>query len=146
MHSRTMGPLGMYGIANSELERIGYNPLEGPQTPMEQAMGGGGGGFGFSLAQPQRISLGLPEKDYVGFDDNYTGAGRRGAGSFGFGGSNKNVETYKKMSPLAQKTFTNNYMNNNRYSNLGVMRQNRNAIRTRPRNTSDMYSRFGSGR
>ena len=43
------GPLGAYGIAHSQLERIGYNPLEA-QGPLEQALGGGGGGgFGFSL-------------------------------------------------------------------------------------------------
>lgn len=47
------GPLGAYGIAHSQLERIGYNPLQAQGGPLEQALGGGGGGFGFSLAQPQ---------------------------------------------------------------------------------------------
>lgn len=44
------GPLGMFGIARSQLERIGYNPLEA-SDPMGEPMsgGGGGGGFGFSL-------------------------------------------------------------------------------------------------
>lgn len=44
-------PLGAYGIAHSQLERIGYNPLQA-QGPLEQALGGGGGGgFGFQLGQ-----------------------------------------------------------------------------------------------
>ncbi len=44
------GPLGMFGIAQSQLERIGYNPLEA-SDPMGEPMsgGGGGGGFGFSF-------------------------------------------------------------------------------------------------
>jgi len=113
------GPLGMFGIAQSQLERIGYNPLEA-SNPMGEPMsgGGGGGGFGFSLGGPQRINQGFAEKDYVGFDDHYTGAGRRGAGSYGFGGSNHNVEAYKKLSPVKQKALTDDYMKNNRYSNV----------------------------
>jgi len=111
------GPLGEFGIAQSQLERIGYNPLEA-SNPMGEPMSGGGGGFGFSLGGPQRINQGFAEKDYVGFDDHYTGAGRRGAGSYGFGGSNHNVEAYKKLSPVEQKAFTDDYMKNNRYSNV----------------------------
>ena len=42
-----MGPLGQYNIARSQLERIGYNPLEA-SNPMGEPMSGGGGG-GFSL-------------------------------------------------------------------------------------------------
>lgn len=114
-------PLGAYGIAHSQLERIGYNPLEAQGPLGEPLGGGGGGGFGFSLGQSKpRISLGFAEKDYVGPDDTYTGAGRRGAGSFGFGGSNHNVEAYKKLSPEEQKAFTDNYMKNNRYSNVST--------------------------
>jgi len=115
------GPLGMFGIAQSQLERIGYNPLEA-SNPMGEPMsgGGGGGGFGFSLGGPQRINQGFAEKDYVGFDDHYTGAGRRGAGSYGFGGSNHNVEAYRKLNPVAQKAFTDDYMKDNRYSNVTI--------------------------
>ena len=113
-----MGPLGMFGIAESQVERIGYNPLEASNPMGEPMSGGGGGGFGFSLGGPQRINQGFAEKDYVGFDDHYTGAGRRGAGSYGFGGSNYNVEAYKKLSPVEQKAFTDDYMKNNRYSNV----------------------------
>ena len=47
MHPRAMGPLGMFGIAESQLERIGYNPLEA-SNPMGEPMSGGGGG-GFSM-------------------------------------------------------------------------------------------------
>lgn len=112
------GPLGMFGIAQSQLERIGYNPLEASNPMGEPMSGGGGGGFGFSLGGPQRINQGFAEKDYVGFDDHYTGAGRRGAGSYGFSGSNHNVEAYKKLSPVEQKAFTDDYMKNNRYSNV----------------------------
>jgi len=48
MHPKTMGPLGMFGIAKSQLERIGYNPLEA-SNPMGEPMSGGGGGGGFSM-------------------------------------------------------------------------------------------------
>ena len=114
-----LGPLGKYGIARSLVQTPGWKALEAEQGGM-MPEGGGGGGFGMSFGgQPQqRISLGFPEKDYVGFDDHYTGAGRRGAGSFGFGGSNHNVEAYKRLSPADQKAFTDNYMKNNRYSNV----------------------------
>ena len=44
---RMMGPLGMYGIANSQVQTPGYAGLLDPMTgePME----GGGGGGGFSM-------------------------------------------------------------------------------------------------
>ena len=45
---KMMGPLGMYGIANSQVQSPGYAALLDPMTgePME---GGGGGGGGFSF-------------------------------------------------------------------------------------------------
>ena len=116
---RMMGPLGMYGIANSQVQTPGYAALLDPMTG-EPMKGGGGGGFSLGFGGQQRINQGFAEKDYVGFDDHYTGAGRRGAGSYGFGGSNHNVEAYKQLSPVAQKAFTDDYMKDNRYSNVTI--------------------------
>ena len=118
--SRMMGPLGMYGIANSQVQTPGYAGLLDPITGEPIEGGSGGGGFSIGLNGQQRINQGFAEKDYVGFDDHYTGAGRRGAGSYGFGGSNHNVEAYKKLSPVDQKAFTDNYMKDNRYSNVSI--------------------------
>lgn len=48
--NKMTGPLGQYAIAGSQVQTPGWKPLEGPETPFEQATGGGGGGgFGFSL-------------------------------------------------------------------------------------------------
>ena len=111
------GPLGQYAIAGSLVKTPGWKPLDAEENEMLPEEGGGGS-FGFQLGGPQRINQGFAEKDYVGFNDHYTGAGRRGAGSYGFGGSNHNVEAYKKLSPVEQKAFTDDYMKNNRYSNV----------------------------
>ena len=46
------GPLGQYAIAGSQVQTPGWKPLEGPETPFEQATGGGrGGSFGFQLGE-----------------------------------------------------------------------------------------------
>jgi len=115
---RQMGPLGGFGIANSLVKTPDYAGLLDPVTGEPMEGGGGGGGFSMGFGGQQRINQGFAEKDYVGFDDHYTGAGRRGAGSYGFGGGNHNVEAYKQLNPVAQKEFTNNYMKDNRYSNV----------------------------
>jgi hypothetical protein len=48
--NKMTGPLGQYAIAGSKVQTPGWKPLEGPETPFEQATGGGGGGgFGFQL-------------------------------------------------------------------------------------------------
>lgn len=64
------GPLGMFGIAQSQLERIGYNPLEA-SNPMGEPMsgGGGGGGFGFSLGGqrgPNQMEQTIDAHNYPG--------------------------------------------------------------------------------
>jgi hypothetical protein len=120
LNSYRQGPLGKYGIAQSLIEMPGWDPLKAQQGEMMPDSGAGGGGFGMSFGeqQPQRINSGFADKDYVGFNDHYTGAGRRGAGSYGFGGSNYKIEAYKKMTPAKQKEFTDSYMANNRYSNV----------------------------
>ena len=54
-NQRMMGPLGMYGIASSQVQSPGYAGLLDPMTgePME---GGGGGGGGFSMGFGGRSS------------------------------------------------------------------------------------------
>jgi hypothetical protein len=64
------GPLGMFGIAQSQLERIGYNPLEA-SNPLGEPMsgGGGGGGFGFSLGGqrgPNQMEQTIDAHNYPG--------------------------------------------------------------------------------
>lgn len=111
MHPRMMGPLGMYGIANSELERIGYNPLEGPQTPMEQAMGGGGGGFGFSLGGP----LGYTRAQYESaMADRYAntrvGTDANGNPIYGYTGQDERPTGGVNMSRAGTRADTNPYV------------------------------------
>jgi len=63
------GPLGEFGIAQSQLERIGYNPLEASNPMGEPMSGGGGGGFGFSLGGqrgPNQMEQTIDAHNYPG--------------------------------------------------------------------------------
>ena len=106
-----MGPLGMYGIANSELERIGYNPLEGPQTPMEQAMGGGGGGFGFSLGGPQGYTRAQYESAMADrYANTRVGTDANGNPIYGYTGQDERLTGGVNMSRAGTRADTNPYV------------------------------------
>ena len=66
---RMMGPLGMYGIANSQVQTPGYAGLLDPMTGEPMEGGGGGGGFSMGFGGqrgPNQMEQTIAAHDYPG--------------------------------------------------------------------------------
>ena len=111
MQSRTMGPLGMFGIAESQIERIGYNPLEASNPMGEPMSGGGGGGFGFSFGGPQGYTRAQYESAMV---DTYAnvrvGTDANGNPIYGYTGQDERPTGGVNMSRAGTRADTNPYV------------------------------------
>ena len=111
MHSRTMGPLGMFGIAESQVERIGYNPLEASNPMGEPMSGGGGGGFGFSLGGPQGYTRAQYESAMADrYANTRVGTDADGNPIYGYTGQDERSTGGVNMSRAGTRADTNPYV------------------------------------
>ena len=110
--NKMTGPLGQYAIAGSQVQTPGWKPLEGPQTPFEQATGGGrGGSFGFSLGGPQ----GYTQAQYeAAMADRYAntrvGTDANGNPIYGYTGQDERPTGGVNMSRAGTRADTNPYV------------------------------------
>ena len=187
------GPLGQYAIAGSQVQTPGWKPLEGPETPFEQATGGGrGGSFGFQLGErpyndmertilahdypggfkvatdqyaakysdqldewaKEELKEKYPTRDWdaeykrtAALKNNYYNTGELW-GPKGPTGRTENTPNIvqKKIAPISRAPLASTRDRHGLSSVFSRNKQNKSAIASRPRSTSDMYSRFGRRR
>jgi hypothetical protein len=110
--NKMTGPLGQYAIAGSQVQTPGWKPLEGPETPFEQATGGGrGGSFGFQLGGPQRYTQAQYEAAMAETYANVrVGTDANGNPIYGYTGQDERLTGGVNMSRAGTRADTNPYV------------------------------------